>query len=181
MQILRFTSRTPDEIKQAISELTAQSVKSFVLDVRNNPGGLLQESIEVAQVFLNGGTIAYERSRTSEKAFNAADNTQLTNLPMVVLINNNTASAAEIVAIALKDRGRAIAIGQKSYGKGSVQLIFQLSDKSALHVTTAEWLSPNKTVLDGKGIEPDISMIPDENGRDVELGEAVRYLRDKTK
>jgi carboxyl-terminal processing protease len=181
IQILRFTSRTPDEMKNAISDLKSKNIRALVLDLRNNPGGLLQESISVAGQFLNGGTVLYERTRSGEKAYDAQANSLLTDLPMVVVVNQGTASAAELVAAAIQDRQRAILIGQKTYGKGSVQLIFSLADQSSLHITTAEWLPPSMTRLDGVGITPDITMIPDQNGRDVELGEAIRYLRDHSK
>jgi carboxyl-terminal processing protease len=179
IQIIRFTNRTPGEIKQAIDDLTSKNVRALVLDLRDNPGGLLQESIQVAGQFLGKGTVLVERTRAGEKNLEAPDASALTDLPMVVLVNKGTASAAELVAGALKDRKRAFLVGQQTYGKGSVQVIFQLADKSALHITTAEWFPPSKTVLDGKGIAPDIAMIPDQNGRDVELGEAIRQLRDR--
>jgi carboxyl-terminal processing protease len=88
-----------------------------------------------------------------------------------------TACAAELVAGAIRDRGRGILIGQQTYGKGSVQLIFPLSDDSSIHITSAEWFTPNQTALKDVGLTPDIAMIPDESGRDVELGEAVRQLQ----
>jgi carboxyl-terminal processing protease len=178
IQILRFTSRTPDELKKAVDDLNSKKVVALVLDLRNNPGGLLQESIEVAGQFLDGGIVLFEKTRSGERSYESDKNTKLTDLPMVGIVNQGTASAAELVAGALKDRKRAILIGQQTYGKGSVQLIFPLADKSSLHITTAEWFPPSKTPLDGKGIAPDIAMIPDEKGRDVELGEAIRYLRE---
>ncbi len=178
VQVLRFTSRTPDEMKNAIADLNSKKVQALVLDLRNNPGGLLQESIQVAGEFLDGGVVLYEKTRTDEKTYEAPKGTKLTDLPMVVLVNQGTASAAELVAAAFHDRKRAVLIGQQTYGKGSVQLIFSLADKSSLHITTAEWFPPSQTPLDGKGITPDVTMIPDPNGRDVELGEAIRYLRD---
>lgn len=101
----------------------------------------------------------------------------MTDLPLVVLVNNGTASASEIVAGAIQANGRGILIGQQSFGKGSIQRIFTLSDNSSIHVSTALWLTPTGQTLDGQGLIPDITMIPDENGRDVELGEAIRYLR----
>ncbi len=150
----------------------------LVLDVRNNPGGLLQESINVAGELIGSGPVLYERTREGEKSYDAQTNLLLPNLPMAVLVNHGTASAAELVAAAIHDRKRAVVIGQKTYGKGSVQLIFSLSDQSSLHVTTAEWLPPSKTPLDGVGLAPDIPVIPDTSGRDVELAEAIRYLSD---
>lgn len=178
IQVLRFTSRTPTELQKAFEELRAANIRALVLDVRNNPGGLLQESITVASQFLpHDLVVLYEQSRQGEREYRVRDGSTFTDLPMVVLINGGTASAAELVAGALKDHGRAIVIGQRSYGKGTVQLIFQLLDKSSIHVTTAEFFPPSRQTLEGVGIEPDIPMIPDSTGRDVELGEAIRYLR----
>jgi carboxyl-terminal processing protease len=180
VQVLRFTSRTPSELKKAFDELRSANIRALVLDMRNNPGGLLQESITVASQFLPPDLVVlYEQSRQGEKEYRVRDGSTLTDLPMVVLINGGTASAAELVAGALKDHGRATVIGQRSFGKGTVQLIFQLLDKSSIHVTTAEFFPPSRQPLEGAGIAPDIPMIPDSNGRDVELGEAIRYLRDK--
>jgi carboxyl-terminal processing protease len=93
-----------------------------------------------------------------------------------VLVNQGTASAAELVAGAIQDDKRGVLIGQTTYGKGTVQQIFQLSDGSSVHITSAEFFTPKHNELDGKGIVPDIPMIPDQNGRDVEIGEAVRNL-----
>jgi carboxyl-terminal processing protease len=177
VQILRFTARTPDELKTALSELDAQKVTALVLDLRGNSGGLLQESVEVASQFLEGGVVFYEQRRDSETETDAIDGgTELTK-PLVVLVDHGTASAAELVAGAIRDRGRGILIGQKTYGKGSVQLIFRLSDDSSVHITSAEWFTPDRTPLDGNGLQPDISVTPAQDGRDVELGEAIRYLQ----
>jgi carboxyl-terminal processing protease len=137
----------------------------------------LEESIKVASEFLPGGIISYERDKTEERALEAAATGLAPDLPLVVLVNDLTASASEIVAGAIRDRQRGILLGQKTYGKGTVQQIFTLSDGSSVHITAAEWLTPNHTPLDGVGLEPDIYMIPDENGRDIETGEAVRYLQ----
>lgn len=176
VQILLFTSRTPDELKTALQDLLSQNVDSLVLDLRNNSGGLLQESVQVAAQFLDGGVIVYEKTSTEEQALNAEQGGLATNIPLVVLVNQGTASAAELVAGAIRDRDRGVLIGQTTYGKGTVQQIFRLSDDSSLHITSAEWLTPTKQHIDGTGLEPNIAMIPDANGRDVELGEAIRYL-----
>lgn len=176
ISIQLFTSRTPEELKNAIEELRANQLRAIILDLRNNSGGLLKESIEVAGLFLEGGVVVYETTRTNERALTPDIEGIATDLPMVVIVNQGTASAAELVAGALRDRGRGILIGQQTYGKGTVQQIFRLSDDSSIHITAAEWLTPNRTHIDGTGLEPDITMIPDINGRDVELGEAVRQL-----
>jgi carboxyl-terminal processing protease len=178
VQILLFTSRTPDELKAALDGLDQNHINSLVLDLRNNSGGLLQEAVDVASQFLDGGVVVYEKSNTEEHTLDASSGGIATTLPLVVLVNQGTASAAELVAGAIQDRGRGILIGQTTYGKGTVQQIFRLSDDSSLHITAAEWLTPNRRELDGKGLEPNIPMIPDVNGRDVELGEAVRQVED---
>ncbi len=178
VQILRFTSRTPEELANAVSELRESGVAALVLDLRNNSGGLLQESVEVASQFVERGVIVYERDRDSEHPFDAQSGGVATDLPLVVLVNQGTASAAELVAGAIQDHDRGILVGQTTFGKGSVQQIFRLSDNSSLHITSAEWFTPERHTLEGAGLEPDIPMIPDVNGRDVELGEAVRYLQE---
>jgi carboxyl-terminal processing protease len=177
VQILRFTSRTPDELKIALADLKESGVAGLVLDLRNNAGGLLQESVEVASQFLvEGEVVLYERDNQSERAFKADSVGLASELPLMVLVNQGTASAAELVAGAIRDNGRGMLIGQTTFGKGTVQQIFRLSDESSLHITSAEWLTPERDTLDGAGLEPDIAMIPDVNGRDVEIGEAIRQL-----
>jgi carboxyl-terminal processing protease len=177
IQLIRFTSRTPDELIQAITELKENNVSALILDLRNNGGGLLNESLDVVNQFIGDGIIAYEVDQNAEQIYEASSGGLVLDLPLVILVNGNTASASEIVAGAIRDRERGILIGQKTFGKGTVQQIFSLSDGSSVHVTFAEWLPPSRVSLDGIGLEPDIAMIPDENGRDVELAEAVRYLR----
>lgn len=176
VQVMLFTSRTPEEVQTALGELASADVEALVLDLRNNSGGLLQESVAVADQFLDGGVVVYEKNHDGERALEAEAGGQGTSLPIVVLVNQGTASAAELVAGAIRDSGRGILVGQTTFGKGTVQQIFRLSDDSSLHITAAEWFTPSRAQLDGAGLDPDIAMIPDENGRDVELGEAVRYL-----
>jgi carboxyl-terminal processing protease len=176
IQIIRFTARTPDELSMALTELNASGIVALILDLRGNSGGLLQESVKVASEFLDAGVVFYERSRDGETETYASGGGMALDKPLVVLVDQGTASAAELVAGAIRDRGRGILIGQRTYGKGSVQLIFRLSDDSSVHITAAEWFTPGRAPLDGHGLEPDIAMIPAEDGRDVELGEAIRYL-----
>ncbi|MEP7292484.1 MAG: S41 family peptidase [Chloroflexota bacterium] len=176
VQISNFTGRTPDELRTALENLKAEEVAALVLDLRNNTGGLLQESIEVANAFIGSGALVYEVNHQQEQVYNAEPDRLLTDLPLAVLVNDFTASGAELVAGAIQDDARGILIGQKTYGKGTVQEIYPLSDQSSLHVTAAEWLTPGRNALDTVGLQPDIAMIPDEQGRDVELGEAVRFL-----
>jgi len=178
LQVLRFTSRTPDEVREAIGSLMETEATTLILDLRNNSGGLLQESIDVASIFLDGGVILYEVTNSGEQTYSATNGGLATDVPIVVLINNRTASASELVAGAIQDRDRGILIGQTTFGKGTIQQIFPLSDASSVHITSAEWLTPDRNAIEGVGLQPDVAMIPDENGRDVEFGEAIRYLQD---
>jgi carboxyl-terminal processing protease len=177
VQISNFTSRTPDELTQAIRELEAAGITALILDLRNNRGGLLQESLTVADSFVDGGVLSIERRVSGENTKLGVSGGLALDLPLVVLVNANTASASEIVAGAIQSQGRGILIGQQTFGKGSIQSIFQLSDSSSIHVTVALWFTPDNAPIDGLGLTPDLPMIPDENGRDVELGEAIRYLQ----
>ena len=177
IQVLRFTSRTPQELDEALEELKTANAIAFILDLRNNSGGLLQESIHVADEFLDGGVVLHQVTNDNETSFVVEPGGDAISQPLVVLVNNRTASAAELVAGAIQDRGRGILIGQNTFGKGTIQQIFPLSDASSIHVTSAEWLTPNRNALDGVGLTPDIVMIPDENGRDIEVGEALQHLQ----
>jgi carboxyl-terminal processing protease len=178
IQINLFTSRTPEEVRNAVAELSDLSAEALILDLRNNPGGLLQESVDTADVFLADGIIYYEHTQDTVRERAAQNDGLEPALPVIVLVNQRTASAAELVAGALQENGQALVIGQTTTGKGSVQLIFPLSDGSSIHVTSAEWFTPDHGPLDGNGLQPDIPMIPADDGRDVELDEAVRHLRD---
>ncbi len=180
VRLLRFTSRTPEELEKALTELLQEKkVVALILDMRHNSGGLLQEAVDVVSQFLDSGVALYEQRRGTEREPKEVSGGGLAlDTPMAVLVDGASASAAELVAGALQDRDRALLIGQKTYGKGSVQLIFKLADGSSLHVTSAEWFTPNGTALDGVGLTPDIEMIPSPDF-DAELGEAIRYLREK--
>jgi carboxyl-terminal processing protease len=169
------------ELESAIQDLLAQKPKGLILDLRDNPGGFLQQSIEVADIFLDGGVIASEKDRDGNgQTFRDTPQGAAQDIPLVVLVNGGSASASEIVAGALQDRGRAKLIGETTYGKGSVQLPHQLSDGSELRVTIAHWFTPNDRQIDGKGLMPDIAvpMTQDDAtaGRDPQLDRAVQYL-----
>lgn len=177
IQIVRFTNRTPSELETAINDLKLAINNGVILDLRNNSGGLLEESIKVASQFVPSGVVIYEKSRQGERILEAIGGGLVLNSPIVVLVNNRTASASELVAGAIRDRGRGILIGQQTFGKGSVQQIFSLSDGSSVHITSAEWFTPNRTPIDAVGLSPDIVMIPNPDGVDVELEEAIRFLQ----
>jgi carboxyl-terminal processing protease len=177
VQIKMFTGRTPEELVAGLNELRSAGVRALIVDLRGNTGGLLQESIRVADEFIDDGVLVYERSNAGQRAYSGQAGGLGVDLPLIVLVNNRTASGAELVAGAIQDRERGILIGQRTFGKGTVQQIFPLSDGSSLHVTSSEWFTPAQQPLEAVGLTPDVEMMPDSSGRDVELGEAVRRLQ----
>lgn len=184
IQLSRFSGESSTEVGAAIQGLQAQGAEMFILDLRQNGGGLRDAAVDVADHFLVGGPILYLQSQDEgERVFNATPETLAPTEPLVVLIDGGTASASEIVAGALKDRGRAALIGNsKTFGKGSVQLVFDLSDGSSVHVTSARWLTPNHHQIDQSGLAPDVlvelTQEDIDNGRDPVLEQAVAYLLD---
>lgn len=174
----RFSDKTAAEVKLALDELSAQGADRYVLDLRNNGGGILDAAVEVAGQFLSGGVVMYETQNSApERVYNAPNaNGPATEAPLAVLVNHNTASAAEIVAGALLDRDRAPLIGQQTYGKGSVQLVYDLSDGSSLHVTAYRWFTPGRRELEQAGLPPTFVVEPASDGSDSELAYAMDYL-----
>jgi len=172
------STTTAQELNTAIQSLLANNPKGLVFDLRGNPGGFLDQAIAVADIFLKDGVVLYERSKTGdERVFRSDDNGIAQDIPMVVLVNGGSASAAEIVAGAIQDRGRGKLIGEKSFGKGSVQQINRLSDGSQLRVTIAHWFTPNNRGIHGQGLEPDITVAAGDDPKvDPQLDRAVEYL-----
>lgn len=178
LTVSRFSEKTPDELQRGARELQARGARRFVLDLRNNGGGLLDSAVKSAGLFLDGGAVMIEvRKDGSEQTYTATSvDGPLASAPVTVLVNGGTASAAEILAGALLDRERAVLIGQKTFGKGSVQFVFPLSDGSSLHVTANLWLTPARRELDRRGLPPTIEVQPATDGTDAELARAVQYL-----
>lgn len=171
-----FTERTASELDRAIAELNDLQIKAVVLDLRHNGGGLLESSIEVASRFLSDGVVVFERRNNGdEQTYRVRAAKRAPDWPMVILVDNATASASEIVAGALQDRGRATLAGDKTFGKGSVQLVYDLSDGSSVHVTVAHWITPNGHEINGVGLTPE-QLVPHEDTRDAPLEEAVKHL-----
>jgi carboxyl-terminal processing protease len=165
IRITQFNEQTTDGVKKAISNLTKQfgadKIKGFVVDLRNNPGGLLDQAISVSDAFLDKGEIVSTRGRNAEETqrFNARPGDLTKGKPVIVLINGGSASASEIVAGALQDHKRATLVGTRSFGKGSVQTIIPLgAGKGALRLTTARYFTPSGRSIQAKGIEPDIEV-----------------------
>lgn len=161
LRITQFQNNTGDEVRRSLSSLTdTGELKGLVMDLRNNPGGVLQSAVEVADAFLSEGLIVYTKGRlpNSELRFNATANNPGGDIPMVVLINGGSASASEIVAGALQDRGRAVIMGTDSFGKGSVQTVLPLNNDRALKLTTALYYTPKGRSIQAQGIVPDIQV-----------------------
>jgi len=161
VRITQFQSNTGENLTDALDKLKEQSKDSLhglVLDLRNNPGGVLSAAVDVADTFLDSGLIVYTEGRTenSQARFSAMPGDALNGLPIVVLINVGSASASEIVAGALQDHKRAIIMGTRSFGKGSVQTVIPLKDGNALKLTTARYYTPSGRSIQAEGIEPDV-------------------------
>lgn len=161
IRITQFQTNTAENMEEAIDKLEKESkdsLRGLVLDLRNNPGGLLGASVSVADDFLESGRIVYTEGRTddSEISFNATAGDVINGLPIVVLINVGSASASEIVSGALQDHKRAILMGTRSFGKGSVQSVMPLKDGNALKLTTARYYTPSGRSIQAEGIVPDI-------------------------
>ena len=165
IRLTRFSERTTDELKDALKAAEKESkanggIKGIVLDLRNNPGGLLDQAVSVSDAFLDKGTIVSIKGRreNTERVYSAKKQGDDVRVPMVVLINAGSASASEIVAGALRDQKRALIVGERSFGKGSVQNIIPLSDGSGLKLTVALYYTPNGSSIQAEGIVPDLEV-----------------------
>jgi carboxyl-terminal processing protease len=155
-----IAATTPDEIKKAVQDLQERGATAFALDLRDNYGGLLDSGVEIARLFLKDGTVIEQQYRNKPiEQYKVTKPGALSDLPIVILVNQNTASAAEIIAGALQAQHRAKLIGVPTYGKNTIQLVFQLMDGSSMNVTSAHWWVPGlDTPRHGKGIRPDITI-----------------------
>jgi carboxyl-terminal processing protease len=159
IRLRQFQEQTSHDVDAALEKFAKNGMKALVLDLRNNPGGLLTSAVEVTEKFVEDGKLVVYtegRVRNQNMRFSAHAKKTYANLPMVVLVNQGSASASEIVAGALQDYGRAVVVGTQSFGKGSVQTIIPLSDGSGLRLTTAKYFTPKGRSIHGKGITPDI-------------------------
>jgi carboxyl-terminal processing protease len=170
-----FSERSADEMLRAIQELQTAGAHRFILDLRGNPGGLVDAAVATADLWLDEGVVLYERQASGrERTFSSTAGDVSGGAPLVVLVDHGSASASEIVAGALRDRARALLVGEQTFGKGSVQLVHDLVDQSSLHVTTARWYTPEWGAIDGVGITPDVVVDP---GFDP-LARAVEVVRE---
>ena len=182
IQLKMFNERTNDELEQAIKALRELGAETFIVDLRDNGGGLLSSAVDVTSQFLSDGIVLYDsKGNGEETSYPVRDRGLAYDDPIAILVNGNTASASEIVAGAIQDRERGKLIGTQTFGKASVQLLFDLSDGSSLHVTNAHWLTPNRRDINGLGLTPDIIVnIADQdrqNGQDPQLQAAVIELQ----
>ena len=180
IRLHEFSATASERMEEGLEELLAQEPQGIVFDLRQNPGGWLDQAVYVADLFLDDGVILIERwSDGKEQTYEANSGDIGEDVPLVVLVNGSSASASEIVAGALQDRERAVLVGEPTFGKGSVQRPFTLSDGSELRVTIARWFTPNDRAIHGQGLTPDIQIPwPEEGDPDVDpqLERAVEYL-----
>jgi carboxyl-terminal processing protease len=181
IRILLFSGRTATELDDALQKLQDQGMSRLVVDLRGNGGGLFDAAIDVTSKFLGNGVVVYQVEKDGkEEAFRVTGGARYEESPLVLLVDGGTASASEIVAGALQDHGRASLIGQKTYGKGSVQQVFDLLDGSSVHITATKWLTPNRRQIDAQGLAPDVEVAITEEDRnqglDTQLDRAIEYL-----
>lgn len=172
VRLVQFGEKTSDDLEIALNKLKAEGMQGLILDLRWNPGGLLDQAVEVCQKFLPRGqlVVSTEGRSTNQKFAAKGHGDEVRNMPMVVLVNLGSASASEIVAGCLQDLHRAIILGEKTFGKGSVQSIIPLEDGSALRLTTAKYYTPSHRVIHEVGIEPNVVVpVTDEEERDIIL------------
>ncbi|EHC10562.1 carboxyl-terminal processing protease CtpB [Fischerella thermalis] len=158
IRLREFNAHAADQMRRAIRDLNGKQVDGFVLDLRGNPGGLLQASIEIARMWIDNGPIVRTVDRRGGSDESKANHTALTNRPLVVLVDNNSASASEILTGALKDNKRAIVVGSQTFGKALVQSVHELGDGSGVAITIAHYYTPKGTDINHKGITPDIKL-----------------------
>ncbi|MGQ9496752.1 MAG: S41 family peptidase [Desulfotomaculales bacterium] len=177
--ITTFTEKTGREFNAALDRMHREGMRGLILDLRDNPGGELQAAVDVADAFLSRGPIVYIAHRTRKDQVFYAD-PQTTKLPLIVLVNEGTASAAEIVAGAIKDAGVGVLVGTRTHGKGVVQTLFPLNNGAGVKLTTARYLTPNKHDLNRAGITPDVVVRqPEDASEDVQLQRAIAILEAK--
>ena len=184
LKINIFSENIGQEVEKALDDLIGQGVRGIVIDLRDNPGGVVQTVVDVAGQFIDGGVILYEVNKQGErKEWTAQRGGKAIELPLSVLVNQNSASGSEVLAGALQDRGRAPLFGTTTFGKGSVNILYPLSDGSALYLTVERWLTPNGRPIEGKGLDPDYQVVitPDDiaQGKDPQLQQALDYLLTK--
>ena len=181
IRVLQFGTETSRDFDSVIGKVVLKNPRGIILDLRNNPGGYLDAAIKMAGEWIPDDTVVFERFKGKDEGFKAGGKGRLKDFKTVVLIDKGSASASEIVSGALKDYNKATIVGEKSYGKGSVQDYSEFSDGSALKLTIALWLTPNGTSINGQGIEPNVAVPLTEqdikDGKDLQLEKAKELLK----
>lgn len=180
--LAQFTASAVEQFENAVDELKKNGAESIIFDLRDNPGGVLNGAVSILDYLLPEGLIAYVEDKYGNRTdYKSTDGTDELDIPCVVLVNENSASASELFTGALKDRGYATVVGKKTFGKGIVQSLFSLGDGSGLKITVERYFTPNGVCIHGTGIEPDIEVEYDEDkfnedGTDTQLEAAIEYL-----
>jgi carboxyl-terminal processing protease len=177
VQIMSFGDTTSGQVDAALRQLAAAHVRGIVLDLRGNPGGYVDAAQRVSSDFLSSGVVAYEQSSNKQLTpLPVIEGRRLTSAPVAVLVDDQTASAAEITAAALQSGDHAVLVGTRTFGKGSMQSVYTLPDGSSVRITDRLWLTPAKHSIAGAGLKPDISIGPSASGSDPDLSAAESYL-----
>lgn len=190
IRLYSFNQKSEDDIRFALQDLADKGAKGFILDLRDNPGGLLDQAVDVTSLFVKDGVVVRVEERGKDEEQSYATGNVETDAPLVLLVNGDSASASEIVAGALQDYGRAKLVGETTFGKGSVQTVERLSFGGGVKFTIAHYLTPKSRVIDGKGVTPEfvVEMEPEneydaelqtDQKKDVQLQKALEVLRDK--
>jgi carboxyl-terminal processing protease len=179
--LFEFNQQASRRLNEAVEALLERGANSLVLDLRNNPGGFLDQAVDVADLFLPEGDVLIQRDVDGNtRSHQSDDGDAAEEIPLVVLVNGGSASASEIVAGAIQDLDRGMLIGEPTFGKGSVQLQYDLSDGSILRVTYAAWFTPDDNAINGEGVQPDLEVVAAEDDEsDAQLEAALRYLSER--
>ena len=181
IRISSFTSRTPQELANEVQAALKRNVKGLIIDVRGNPGGLLNETVQIADMFLDKGLVLTQVDRNGKQQRFEARTGTITNIPVVMVQDEFSASGSEVLAAALQENGRATVVGSRSFGKGTVNHVRELKNGGAVYVSIARWLTPDGNQIEGAGVTPDVAvtLTPDDidAGRDVAVFRAIDVLR----
>jgi carboxyl-terminal processing protease len=182
VELQQMSAETVGALREVIKDIEEKGYRGLIIDVRRNPGGGLQSTVEIADLFLESGIILIQVDKDgNETVERAQGGGEGEDIPLVVLVGKGSASGAEVLAAALRDNGRAVLIGTTTFGKGTVNHLRQLSDGGALYISIARWLTPNREQIEGIGLSPDIEVEPSEEDieldRDVQLFAAIDHLR----
>ena len=182
VELEQITEKRVPDLRSTVAEIVSEGYRGMILDLRRNPGGSLSATVDVADLFLEGGRILTQVDRDgNETTYDAHAGDEGESIPLVILVGHASASGAEVISGALRDHHRAVLVGETTYGKGSVNHLRELSDGGAIYITIARWLTPNGEQIEGIGLTPDIQVTPSEEDieadRDVQLYRAIDYLR----